>query len=99
MLSLSRAWVQSPVGELRLHKSCGMVKNKTKLSEREKKKATISFTISSKTKKYLEINLPKEAKDLCSENYKMLTKKIKGATNRWKDTLCFLALEESILLK
>ena len=41
----------------------------------------------------------KEAKDLCSENYKMLMKKIKGDTNRWKDTLCFLALEESILSK
>ena len=67
MLSMSRVWVQSPVGELRLHKSCGTVKNKTKLSEREKKKATISFTISSKTKKYLEINLPKEVKYL--ENY------------------------------
>ena len=63
MLSLSKVWVQSPVGELRLHKSCGIVKNKTKLSEREEKKATIPFTIASKRKKYLEINLPKEAKD------------------------------------
>ena len=33
---------------------------------------TIPFTITSKRIKYLGINLPKEAKDLYSENYKML---------------------------
>ena len=31
--------------------------------------------------KYLGINLPKETKDLYSENYKMLTKEIKDDTN------------------
>ena len=36
-------------------------------------------------KKYLGINLPKETKDLYSENYKMLMKEIKHDTNRWKD--------------
>ena len=34
------------------------------------------------------INLPKEVKDLCSENYKTRMKAIENATNRWKDTLC-----------
>ena len=38
--------------------------------------------------KYLQINLPKEIKDLYSENYKMLMKKIKKDTNRWKDISC-----------
>ena len=33
---------------------------------------TIPFTITSKRIKYLGINLPKNAKDLYSENYKML---------------------------
>ena len=34
--------------------------------------------------KYLGINLPKETKDLCIENYKTLMKEIKKDTNRWK---------------
>ena len=51
-------------------------------------KETIPFTIASKIIKYLGINLPKEAKDLCSENYKMLMKEIKDDTNRWKDIPC-----------
>ena len=32
-----------------------------------------------------KINLPKETKDLYSENYKMVMKEIKDDTNRWKD--------------
>ena len=35
------------------------------------------------------LNLPKEAKDPYSENYKMLMKEIKNDTNRWKDIPCF----------
>ena len=35
-------------------------------------KERIPFTITSKRIKYLGINLPKKAKDLYSENYKML---------------------------
>ena len=54
-------------------------------SEREKQ---ISYTIASRRIKYLVINLPKEAKDLYSENYKMLMKEIKDDTNRWKDIPC-----------
>ena len=41
----------------------------------------IPFTIASKRIKYLGINLPKETKDLYSENYKMLMKEIKADTN------------------
>ena len=33
-------------------------------------------------------NLPKEAKDLYSENYKMLMKEIRDDTNIWKDIPC-----------
>ena len=47
-----------------------------------------SFTISTKRIKYIGINLTKEAKDLYSENYKMLMKEINGDTNRWKDIPC-----------
>ena len=45
-------------------------------------KETIPFTISSKKKKYVGINLPKEAKNLYSENYKTLMKEIEDDTNR-----------------
>ena len=45
------------------------------MSEREFKE-TIPFTIISKKKKYLGINLPMEAKDLNSENSKTLVKEI-----------------------
>ena len=45
----------------------------------------INFTITSKRIKYLGIDLPKEGKDLYSENYKVLMKGIEDNTNRWKD--------------
>ena len=39
--------------------------------------------------KYLGINVPKEAKDPSSENYKMLMKKRnEGNTKGWTDILC-----------
>ena len=42
----------------------------------------------SKRIKYLGVNLPKETKDLYSENYNTLMKDSKDDTNRWKDTPC-----------
>ena len=45
-------------------------------------KKTIPFTIALKRVKYLGINLPKETKDLYSENHKILMKEIKDDTNR-----------------
>ena len=56
-------------------------------SEREIRE-TIVFTITSKRRKYLGTNLPKETKDLYSENSKMLVKEIQDDTNRWKDIPC-----------
>ena len=38
--------------------------------------------------KYLGMNLPKEVKDLCTENYKPLIKEIKEDSNKWKDIPC-----------
>ena len=40
-----------------------------------------SIVTASKRIKYLGINIPKETKDLYSENYKMLMKKIKKDTD------------------
>ena len=48
-------------------------------------KDTIPFTTATKRIKYLGIKLPKEVKDLYSENYKTLKKEITDDTNRWKD--------------
>ena len=56
-------------------------------SEREIKE-TIPFTIATKRIKYLGIKLPKEAKDLYSENYKILMKDVKDDTNRWRGIPC-----------
>ena len=44
-------------------------------------KETIPFTIAMKRIKYLGINLPKETKDLYTENYKTRMKEIKDDTN------------------
>uniref|UniRef100_A0A8D1KUZ2 Reverse transcriptase domain-containing protein n=1 Tax=Sus scrofa TaxID=9823 RepID=A0A8D1KUZ2_PIG len=38
--------------------------------------------------KYLGINLTKEVKDLCAENYKTLSKEIKEDSKKWKDIPC-----------
>ena len=57
-----------------------------KRSEREIK-GTTSFTIASKRIIYLRINLPKEAKDLYTANYKNLMKETED-TKKWKDIPC-----------
>ena len=54
---------------------------------RENKKQ-IPIKITSKIIKYPGINLTKEVKDLYSENYKTLMKKIKDDTKKWKDVPC-----------
>ena len=45
-------------------------------------KKTIPFTIATKRIKYLGINLPKETKELYTEDYKTLMKEIKDNINR-----------------
>ena len=44
--------------------------------------------IATKIIKYLGINLPKETKELYTENYKKLMKEIKDDINRWRDIPC-----------
>ena len=44
----------------------------------------IPFTIATKRIKYIGINLPKETKELYTENYKTLMKEIKDDINRWR---------------
>ena len=68
-------------------KSLAFLYTNNERSEREIKEI-ISFTIATKRIKYLGINIPKEVKDLYSENYKTLMKEIKDDTNRWRDIPC-----------
>ena len=51
-------------------------------------KESIPFTIATKRIKYLGINLPKETKELYTENYKTLMKEIKIGIKRWRDSPC-----------
>ena len=60
---------------------------KSVFEERENKES-IPFTIATERIKYLGINLPKETKELYTENYKTLMKEIKDDINRWRDIPC-----------
>ena len=71
----------------KIQKSVTFLYTKNKLSEKEIKE-TIPFTITLKRKNYLGINLPKEAKDVYFENYKILMKEIRDYINRWRDIPC-----------
>ena len=73
--------------KINTQKSMAFLYANNERSEREIREA-IPFTITSKRIKYLGVNLPKETKDLYSENYKPLMKEIKDDTNRWKDIPC-----------
>ena len=68
-------------------KSLAFLYTNNERSEREIKE-TLPFTFATKRMKYIGINLPKEIKDLYSENYKKLMKQIKDDTNRWRDIPC-----------
>ena len=59
-------------------------------------KESVPFTTATKRIKYLGINLPKERKELYTENYKTLMKEIKDDINRWRDIPCSWNMEESI---
>ena len=70
--------------KINTQKSLEFLYTKNEKSEREIKEP-IPFTIATKRIKYLAINLPKEAKELYTENYKTLMKEIKDHINRWRD--------------
>ena len=56
--------------------------------QKEKLWKQFHVPIASKRINYLGINSPKEAKDLYSENCKMLIEETEDDTNRWKDIPC-----------
>ena len=76
-----------------MQKSLAFLYTNNEISEREIKQ-TIPFTITMKRIKYLGINLPKETKDLYTENQKTLMKEIKDDTDG--EIYCVHGLEKSI---
>jgi len=81
LLELIHEFGKVTVYKINTQKSMASLYTNNKRSEREIREAT-PFTLASKRIKYLGINLPKETKDLYSENYKMLVEEIKDDTNR-----------------
>ena len=73
--------------KINTQKSLAFLYTNSENSEREIKES-IPFTIATKINKYLEINLPKETKELYTENHKTLLKEIKDDINRWIDIPC-----------
>ena len=67
--------------KINTQKSLAFLYNNNEKSEREIKES-IPFTITTKRIKYLGIKLPKETKELYTENYKILMKEIKNDVNR-----------------
>ena len=68
-------------------KSLAFLYTNNEKSERETKESTL-FTTAAKRIKYLGINLPKETKELYTENFKTLMKEIKDDIKRWRDIIC-----------
>ena len=66
--------------KINTQKSLAFLYTNNEKSEREIKES-IPFTIATKRIKYLGINLPKETKELYTENYKSLMKEIKDDIN------------------
>ena len=70
--------------KINTQKSLAFLYTNSEKSERETKES-IPFTTAMERIKYLGINLPKETKELCTENYKTLMKEIKDDISRWRD--------------
>ena len=73
--------------KINTQKSLAFLYTNNEKTEREIKEV-IPFITVMKRIKYLGINLPKEVKYLCIENYKTLLKEIKDVTNRWRNIPC-----------
>ena len=73
--------------KINTHKSLAFLYMSNKKLEREIKES-ISFTIATKIIQYLVINLPKETKELYTENYKKLMKGISDYINIWRHIPC-----------
>ena len=87
LLELSSEFSKVSGYKTNTQKSLAFLYTDNKKTEREIKKS-IPFTIVTKRIKFLRINLPKETKELYTENFKTLMKEIKDDINRWRDIPC-----------
>ena len=76
LLVLINEFNKVAVYKINTQKSVVFLYTNNEKSEREIKES-IPFTIATKTIKYLGINLPKETKELYTENYKTLMKEMR----------------------
>ena len=87
LLELSNEFGKVAGYKINAQKSLAFLYTNKEKSEREIKE-TLPITTATKRIKYIGINLPKEAKNLYSENYKTLMKEIKDDINRWRNIPC-----------
>ena len=87
LLELISKFSKVAVYKVNTQKSLAFLYTNNEKSERAIKEST-PITIATKRIKYLGINLPKEMKELYTENYKTLMKEIKDDINRWRDIPC-----------
>ena len=73
--------------KINTQKSLAFLYTDNEKSEREIKES-IPFTTATKRIKYLGINLPKEIKEVNTENFKTLMKEIKDDINKLRDIPC-----------
>ena len=81
LLELISEFIKVVRYKINTQKSLAFLYTNNEKSEREIKES-IPFTIATKRIKYLGINLPKETKELYTENYKTLMKEIRDDINR-----------------
>ena len=87
LLELIRKFRKVAGYKINTQKSLAFLYINNEKSEREIKES-IPFTSATKRIKYLRTDLPKETKELYTENYKTLMKEIKDNVNRWRDSPC-----------
>ena len=87
LLELNSEFSKASGNKINTQKSLAFLYINNEKSEREIKES-IPFTIVIKRIKYLGINLPKETKELYTENYKTLMKEIKDDIKRWRNSAC-----------
>ena len=80
LLELSSEFSKDAGYKINTQKSLAFLYTNNEKSEREIKES-IPFTIATKRINYLEVNLPKETKELYTENYKALMKEVRWQTD------------------
>ena len=87
MLELIHEFSKVAGYKVNAQKSVAFLYTNNEATEREIKES-IPFTTAPKAIKYLGINLTKEVKNLCTENYRKHMKEIEEDTKKWKKFPC-----------